>query len=97
MKFINYLESITGIGIYPLISLLIFFAFFMGVGFYIIRGRKEYFDMLAGLPLKSSVESLTKKNQPNESEVNEKQAMVFVVGICTYDQLRTGKCSRNAS
>ena len=59
MKFINYLESVTGIGIYPLTSLLIFFLFFMGVTYFIIKGKKEYFDMLSALPLKNNADPLT--------------------------------------
>ena len=51
MKFINYLESITGVAIYPLVSLIIFFTFFLLVGVYIIRGKKEYFDYLNNLPI----------------------------------------------
>ncbi|MBL7919909.1 MAG: CcoQ/FixQ family Cbb3-type cytochrome c oxidase assembly chaperone [Bacteroidia bacterium] len=51
MKFINYLESITGIGFYPLASLLIFFVFFIGVTIFIIKGSKEYFNTLSQLPL----------------------------------------------
>lgn len=51
MKFINYLESMTGIGIYPLTSLMIFFVFFAAVMVFVIKGRKEYFDMLSQLPL----------------------------------------------
>ncbi|MBX3163497.1 MAG: CcoQ/FixQ family Cbb3-type cytochrome c oxidase assembly chaperone [Bacteroidetes bacterium] len=58
MKFINYLESITGVGVYPLISLMIFFLFFIAVGVYLIKGRKEYFDTLSQLPLNNS-ETLT--------------------------------------
>ena len=50
MKFINYLESITGIGIYPMASLMIFFIFFALVGIYVIKGRKEYFDHLKNIP-----------------------------------------------
>lgn len=51
MKFINYLESITGIGIYPLTSFLIFFLFFLAVSIYVIRTRKTYFDEVASIPL----------------------------------------------
>ncbi len=51
MKFINYLESITGIGIYPMASLLIFFGFFAIVGIYVIKGRKEYFEYLSNIPI----------------------------------------------
>ena len=42
MKFKNYLESITGIGIYPLISLMIFVVFFGLVTFYVIKGNKKH-------------------------------------------------------
>ena len=62
MKFINYLDSITNIGIYPLTSLLIFFVFFIGVGIYIIKGRKEYFDQLSHLPLNSENNGVITKN-----------------------------------
>lgn len=51
MKFINYLETITGIGMYPLTSLMIFFGFFVVVGIYVIKGRKEYFEYLRNIPL----------------------------------------------
>lgn len=51
MKFINYLESITGIGIYPLASLLIFFLFFLAVGVYLLKAGKSYFATLAQIPL----------------------------------------------
>lgn len=51
MKFINYLESITGIGIYPLISLIVFVAFFILVSFYVIKGNKKHFEKLSKLPI----------------------------------------------
>jgi cytochrome c oxidase cbb3-type subunit IV len=51
MKFINYLESITGVGIYPFTSLMIFFIFFAIVGIYVIKGRKEYFEYLRNIPI----------------------------------------------
>jgi len=52
MKFKNYLESITGIGIYPLISLLIFIVFFCLVTLYVLKGNKKHFDKLSRLPIK---------------------------------------------
>jgi cytochrome c oxidase cbb3-type subunit 4 len=51
MKFINYLQSITDIGIYPLASLIIFFLFFALVGLYVIKGKKEYFEYLKNIPI----------------------------------------------
>lgn len=52
LKFIkHHMTSISGIEIYPLISFVIFFAFFIGVTWYIFATRKEYFTMLSQLPL----------------------------------------------
>ncbi len=72
MKFINYLESITGIGVYPLVSLMIFFIFFIGVTLYITFGRKEYFDILSNLPLRTqSSDSLTSKTSDYETQIEK--------------------------
>ncbi len=51
MKFINYLESITGIGIYPMISFLIFFLFFLAVSVYLLKAGRRHFDGVAQIPL----------------------------------------------
>jgi cytochrome c oxidase cbb3-type subunit 4 len=71
MKFINYLESITGIGVYPLVSLLIFFLFFIGVTFYVVLARKEYFDILSNLPLRSSETETLISNTPGYDEATK--------------------------
>ena len=62
MKLINYLESITGIGIYPLISLVIFVVFFMLVTFYAIKADKNHIARVKNIPLNNSEE-------PNEQIV----------------------------
>lgn len=51
MKFINYLESITGVGIYPLLSFLIFFLFFSGVTIYVFIADKKTIRDNSMLPL----------------------------------------------
>lgn len=51
MKFKNYLESISGIGIYPLISLMIFVVFFGLVTLYVMKGNKKHFEELSNLPI----------------------------------------------
>lgn len=51
MKFINYLESITGIGIYPLVAFVIFFGFFILVTLYVFRGDKRRFSSISQIPL----------------------------------------------
>lgn len=53
MKFRNYLESITGVGIYPVITLLIFFLFFTVLTIWVYRGRKERYNEINNLPLDS--------------------------------------------
>ena len=51
MKFINYLQSISGVGIFPLLSLLIFFLFFSAVTWYIVKADKSYIDRASRIPL----------------------------------------------
>jgi hypothetical protein len=51
MKFINYLESISGIAIFPMISLFIFFAFFTLLILYVIKADKNHIAELENLPL----------------------------------------------
>ena len=51
MKFINYLQSITGIGIYPLLSFLIFFAFFLAVSIYLVKAGRKHFEQVSNIPL----------------------------------------------
>lgn len=52
LKFVkNHMESITGIEIYPLISLLIFFVFFVILFYWVITAKKEYIKAVSNLPL----------------------------------------------
>jgi len=51
MKFINYLESIAGVSIYPLTSLLIFVVFFALLILFTIRVDKEQIAELKNLPI----------------------------------------------
>ena len=51
MKFINYLESITGIGIYPLIGFVVFFVFFSLVTLYALKADKKHILELSEIPL----------------------------------------------
>ncbi len=45
------LETIVGVEIYPIISLTIFFSFFIGLGIWVFSYRKETIDEAAQLPL----------------------------------------------
>lgn len=51
MKFINYLESITGIGIFPMVSLMIFFTFFSIMTIWAFRADKNFISSMKKLPL----------------------------------------------
>ncbi|HEY8404951.1 MAG TPA: CcoQ/FixQ family Cbb3-type cytochrome c oxidase assembly chaperone [Flavobacteriales bacterium] len=50
MKFINYLESITGIGIYPLCALIIFFTVFIMAAFMVTRTDKKTIEEQKNIP-----------------------------------------------
>lgn len=54
----QYLESIAGVSIYPIISLLIFFLFFAVLISYLIKSDKQHLDMLSHLPLQKSDSNL---------------------------------------
>jgi cytochrome c oxidase cbb3-type subunit 3 len=51
MKFINYLETITGVGIYPLFSLLVFFVFFTALTIWVIKADKGFISTMEHMPL----------------------------------------------
>ncbi|PHS68418.1 MAG: CcoQ/FixQ family Cbb3-type cytochrome c oxidase assembly chaperone [Flavobacterium sp.] len=44
------LENIDGVGIYPLISLLIFFIFFVALFWWVITAKKEHIDEVSNIP-----------------------------------------------
>lgn len=51
MKFVNYLEGIANISIYPLISLLVFFFFFVALTLYVVLADKNKIEELSRIPL----------------------------------------------
>jgi cbb3-type cytochrome oxidase subunit 3 len=51
MKFINYLESISGVGIFPLVSLVLFSIFFAGVTLYVLTADKKKMEHNSEIPL----------------------------------------------
>ncbi len=53
LKFIKHtMTTIDGIEIYPVISLIIFVAFFIGLLFWVIKANKEEIDEISKYPLK---------------------------------------------
>lgn len=57
MKFINYLESIAGIEIFPMISLAIFFTFFVLLTIWVFRVDKQRIIKMKNIPLNETNES----------------------------------------
>ncbi len=55
LKFVkNHMESITGIEIYPLISLLIFFTFFVVLFWWVLTAKKAYINKVSNIPFEST-------------------------------------------
>jgi cbb3-type cytochrome oxidase subunit 3 len=57
--FARNLETIAGIGIYPLISLLIFFGFFSVLILYLVKADKQAMDRSSRIPLQINETSET--------------------------------------
>ncbi len=51
MKFTHYLEKISGISVYPVISLLMFVSFFVIVTLWVLRTDKREIEYMESLPL----------------------------------------------
>lgn len=58
MKFINYLESIAGISIFPMVSLAVFFTFFILLMIWTFKVSKQHIIEMKNIPL-------DKVNEPN--------------------------------
>ena len=62
-KFIKkYAETMDNISIYPLISLMIFFIFFLALLIYVKKMGKKSVQILANIPLDVNEEQLTQPN-----------------------------------
>lgn len=52
LKFVkNHMDSIDGIEIFPIISLLIFFTFFVVLFWWVFTAKKEYINTVSNIPL----------------------------------------------
>ena len=50
MKFINYLKSISGVEIYPMLSLFIFLLFFIALTIYAFKVSKDHINEVKQIP-----------------------------------------------
>ncbi len=51
MKFINYLEKVSGVDIFGLTSLLIFFLFFVVMLTWVFKTKKKNYQDISRIPL----------------------------------------------
>ncbi|HEY6502803.1 MAG TPA: CcoQ/FixQ family Cbb3-type cytochrome c oxidase assembly chaperone [Chitinophagaceae bacterium] len=51
MKFINYLEKISGVGIMGMVSLTLFVLFFVGMLIWVFKTKKSKFKEISRIPL----------------------------------------------
>jgi cytochrome c oxidase cbb3-type subunit IV len=52
LKFIkHHLDTIAGIDIYPVLSFLVFFTFFLGVLWWVFTVRRSHIEHMAALPI----------------------------------------------
>lgn len=63
MKFAKqYLETIDGIELYPIISLLIFFSFFVILFWWVFTAKKDYIQKMSDIPLTDEETENTNKS-----------------------------------
>lgn len=59
MKFRTYLEQITGVDIYPLASLFLFFGFFSLLTYWALKVNTRYISNLKQIPFSEDEQSST--------------------------------------
>lgn len=64
--FSNYLSTIDGVSIYPIVALILFFAFFVGTIVWVLRIDKEYITAMENLPLENKDKLVNKSGFDNE-------------------------------
>ncbi|WP_167598679.1 CcoQ/FixQ family Cbb3-type cytochrome c oxidase assembly chaperone [Leeuwenhoekiella sp. ZYFB001] len=58
LKFVKQnLENIDGVSIYPIISLLIFFLFFVALFLWVFTAKKEHINEVSNIPLDEQLKS----------------------------------------
>ncbi|MBU1099274.1 MAG: hypothetical protein KKA84_02635 [Bacteroidetes bacterium] len=64
--FSNYLSTIDGVSIYPIVGLILFFTFFVGAILWVLRIDKEYITVMENLPLDNNDKLVNKSGFDNE-------------------------------
>jgi len=61
----NYLSSIKGVEIFPIISLVLFFIVFLIAAVWVLRLKKDYLQTMSELPL-TDISEIDAKDKSNE-------------------------------
>jgi cytochrome c oxidase cbb3-type subunit III len=69
--FNNYLQSIEGVGIYPIFSLLVFLGFFIVMLIWMFKANKEHLKKMSELPLDSEEKPLNEEKIFSGKEMND--------------------------
>lgn len=64
--FSNYLSTIEGVSIYPIVALILFFGFFVGAILWVSRIDKDYIAVMENLPLENNDKLVNKTGFDNE-------------------------------
>lgn len=67
----NVLQSIAGIEIYPIISLILFFTVFMVMIIWVVRRDKKYIDEMSSMPLQNRDDAMEGTEQIHISNPNQ--------------------------
>ncbi|MFN8398249.1 MAG: CcoQ/FixQ family Cbb3-type cytochrome c oxidase assembly chaperone [Bacteroidia bacterium] len=59
----HFIEDIAGIEVYPMISLLIFFIFFLVLTVYVVTMRKQHANYMAARPI--DLDDTTTESKPS--------------------------------
>ncbi len=62
----NYLTSIEDVSVFPIIGLILFFAVFMGILFWVIKKDKPYMEKLANIPFQEKNQVIINDENKNE-------------------------------
>ncbi|MEO9532989.1 MAG: CcoQ/FixQ family Cbb3-type cytochrome c oxidase assembly chaperone [Crocinitomicaceae bacterium] len=54
----GHLNSIDGVEIFPIISFIIFFSFFVGLIIYVLKADKKKIDIIKNIPLDDKTDTL---------------------------------------
>lgn len=66
----GHMESIDNVAIYPIISLLIFFLFFVGLFWWVYTYKKDQIKAFKNIPLED--DATNNQNQPSQNNNYEK-------------------------